>query len=82
MAAPGRIALFVERLEALELPYVVTGSVASMIYGEPRLTLDVKPIRDIRAMLASDPPLDRGSLADELRRRGLDGAWNRVTEAE
>ncbi len=186
MAAPGWIELFVERLEALELPYMVTGSVASMIYGEPRLTLDVdivldldagscaallatfpesefyrpplevvrlecaresrghfnlihhgtglkadiyltardslhrwglanrrrirfgegelavappeyvivrklefwseggseKHIRDIRAMLASELPLDREFLTAELRRRGLDAAWNRVTEAE
>ena len=41
MAAPGWIELFVLRLEAVGLPYMVTGSVASMIYGEPRLTLDV-----------------------------------------
>lgn len=41
MAAPGWIEQFVRRLEALELRYMVTGSVASMIYGEPRLTLDV-----------------------------------------
>jgi hypothetical protein len=41
MAAPGWIELFVLRLEAVGVPYMVTGSVASMIYGEPRLTLDV-----------------------------------------
>lgn len=41
MAAPGWIELFVSRLEAVGAPYMVTGSVASMIYGEPRLTLDV-----------------------------------------
>ena len=41
MAAPGWIELFVARLEALGLPYMVTGSTASMIYGEPRLTLDL-----------------------------------------
>ncbi len=41
MAAPGWIELFVLRLEALGVPYMVTGSVASMVYGEPRLTLDV-----------------------------------------
>jgi hypothetical protein len=41
MATPGWIELFVARLDTLGLPYMVTGSVASMIYGEPRLTLDV-----------------------------------------
>ena len=32
---------FVSRLEKLGIPYVVTGAVASIIYGEPRLTNDV-----------------------------------------
>ncbi len=41
MDAPGWIDVFIRRLEALGLPYMVTGSVASMVYGEPRLTLDV-----------------------------------------
>jgi hypothetical protein len=184
MAAPGWIELFVAPLEALGLPYMVTGSVASMIYGEPRLTLDVdvvlaldgdraaallaafpesgfyrpplevvqaecarearghfnlihhetgmkadvylaardelhrwglahrrrirfgegelalappeyvilrklefwreggseKHLRDVRAMLAAVPGLDRAFLEDELRRRGLEPAWRRVTD--
>jgi hypothetical protein len=41
MAAPGWIEPFVSRLQAVGAPYMVTGSVASMLYGEPRLTLDV-----------------------------------------
>jgi len=41
MAAPGWIELFTARLDTLDLRYMVTGSVASMIYGEPRMTLDV-----------------------------------------
>jgi hypothetical protein len=35
------VGTFVSRLEKLGLPYVVTGAVASIIYGEPRLTNDV-----------------------------------------
>lgn len=54
MAAPGWIELFVQRLEALGLPYMVTGSVASMIYGEPRLTLDVDIVLDLEAERATD----------------------------
>jgi hypothetical protein len=38
MAAPGWIDLFTAPLDALEIRYMVTGSVASMIYGEPRMT--------------------------------------------
>ena len=47
MATPGWIELFVRPLEALGLPYMVTGSTASMIYGEPRLTLDVDLVVDL-----------------------------------
>ena len=31
----------VQTLERLRIPYLVTGSVASMAYGEPRLTNDI-----------------------------------------
>jgi len=54
MAAPGWIELFVQRLEALGLPYMVTGSVASMIYGEPRLTLDVDVVLDVDVERVAD----------------------------
>lgn len=37
----------VEVFENLEIPYVVTGSVASMAYGEPRLTNDIDIVADI-----------------------------------
>lgn len=33
--------VFVEPLEAAGIPYMVTGSVATIIYGEPRLTHDL-----------------------------------------
>jgi len=38
---------FTTRLEQAGVPYMVTGSVASMIYGEPRLTLDVDLVIEI-----------------------------------
>ena len=31
----------VDVLERLDIPYMIVGSVASMAYGEPRLTLDM-----------------------------------------
>jgi hypothetical protein len=31
----------VETLERLGIPYLVTGSIATMAYGEPRLTNDI-----------------------------------------
>jgi len=44
--------LFTEPLERLGVEYVVTGSVAAMLYGEPRLTHDV----DLILELARDFP--------------------------
>jgi hypothetical protein len=54
MATPGWIELFVRPLEALGLPYMVTGSMASMIYGEPRLTLDVDLVVQLAVERARD----------------------------
>jgi hypothetical protein len=42
--------LFTERLEQMAVRYMVTGSVAGMLYGEPRLTHDV----DVVLELATD----------------------------
>ena len=41
MPAPTDFSVFVAALETSGLPYCVTGSVASGIYGEPRLTVDI-----------------------------------------
>ncbi|MDZ4828784.1 MAG: hypothetical protein SGJ09_01125, partial [Phycisphaerae bacterium] len=44
MSLPDWIKVFLAPLETLELPYAVTGSVASMLYGEPRFThVSVRP---------------------------------------
>lgn len=48
--------MIVETFEKLRIPYLITGSVASMAYGEPRLTNDI----DIVAAI------DRGHIADLL----------------
>jgi hypothetical protein len=44
MPAPEPLGLFLEPLERLAFPYCVTGSVASSVYGEPRLTADIDVI--------------------------------------
>jgi hypothetical protein len=41
MQDPDFISLFVEPLERAGIRYMITGSVASSIYGEPRNTLDI-----------------------------------------
>lgn len=39
--------VFMRRLNRLGVPYMVTGSVASMAYGEPRLTHDVDLVLEV-----------------------------------
>jgi len=41
MPDPSLISLFVRPLNQLRIPYLVTGGVASVIYGEPRFTRDI-----------------------------------------
>ena len=41
MQDPDLIAIFVAPLELAGIPYLVSGSVATAIYGEPRNTLDI-----------------------------------------
>lgn len=41
MLEPDLIALFVQPLNRLQIRYVISGSVASMLYGEPRVTHDI-----------------------------------------
>lgn len=50
--------------ERLEIPYLVTGSVAAMAFGEPRLTIDV----DIVAAVTEEkiPALEAAFPADEF----------------
>ncbi len=54
MAAPGWIERFTAPLEALEIRYMVTGSVASMMYGEPRMTLGVDLVVEIAVERAAE----------------------------
>jgi hypothetical protein len=39
--------IFVSRLNKLSVPYMITGAVASIIYGEPRLTNDIDLVIDM-----------------------------------
>ncbi len=40
--------IFIEPLDDLDIPYIVTGAVASIIYGEPRLTHDVDLVLELK----------------------------------
>jgi hypothetical protein len=45
---PDLIGLFIEPLERIGVPYMVTGGVAAVIYGDPRLTRDVDVVLELR----------------------------------
>lgn len=61
MLPPDLLEPLISRLEALGLAYVVTGSTAGILYGEPRMTHDVDlvvqlPGRDVPRFVAAFPP--------------------------
>lgn len=69
----------VEILERLQIPYIVTGSIASMAYGEPRLTNDIDIVADVEekhisGLLEAFPPnefyISEDMIRDAIRRKG------------
>lgn len=65
----------VSTLERLQIPYLITGSVAAMAYGEPRLTNDIDVVVDLNVShvdgLLSQFPADEFYLSDEAIRDAL-----------
>lgn len=90
MQLPDLIEPFVSRFERLAIPYMVTGSAAGIMYGEPRMTHDVDIVialemRDVARFVAAFPieefycpPED--VLAIEVR-RGQRGHANLISHA-
>ena len=69
------LARVVETFERLRILYIVTGSVASMAYGEPRLTNDIDVVAEISeahvpGLVAAFPP-DEYYLSEEAIREGI-----------
>lgn len=67
--------LVVDTFERLRIPYLVTGSIASMAYGEPRLTNDIDLVAGIReehipGLLAAFPT-DTFYLSEEAVREAI-----------
>jgi hypothetical protein len=65
----------VEVFEHLRIPYLVTGSIASMAYGEPRLTNDIDIVAGVNeghipALLEAFPS-DEFYLSDEMIREAI-----------
>ncbi len=67
----------VEALEELGIPYHIGGSVASSLYGLPRLTIDADLVADIRMkhvrplvkQLETDYYIDEDMIRDAIKRR-------------
>ncbi len=62
----------VETFERLRLPYLVTGSMATILYGEPRFTNDIDvvvqlPPEKVEALVAAFPPPDYYVDAERVR---------------
>lgn len=78
MTEPDLVGLFVTPLETLGVDYMITGGVASVIYGDPRFTRDIDLVLELREGDAGDlldgfssddfyrPPLE--ALLEEIRR--------------
>jgi hypothetical protein len=47
MTQPDFFSLFLHPLNSTDVPYMITGAVASTIYGEPRLTQDIDLVLDL-----------------------------------
>ena len=69
----------VETLERLHLPYLVTGSIATILYGEPRFTNDIDvvvqlPVEAVEAFTAAFPEgefyLDAERIRSAIAHRG------------
>ncbi len=46
--------LFTDRLNDKKIPYAITGSVAAIIYGEPRMTHDIDIVLEVNAGRVED----------------------------
>ena len=65
----------VETLEQLDVPCLVTGSVAAMAYGEPRLTNDIDILaaveeRHVAGLIAAFPP-DEFYISEQMIREAI-----------
>ena len=73
---PYELLEFIVRIfEKLQIPYLVTGSVAAMAYGEPRLTNDIDIVTGIDAThisgLLAELPRDQFYVSDDTIRDAI-----------
>lgn len=79
MAGPYELLeIVVGAFERLGISYLVTGSVASMAYGEPRFTNDIDIVAGVNeshipGLISSFPP-DRFNISEEMIREAIHGS--------
>ena len=87
MTDPDLIGLFITPLERLDIPYMITGGVASVIYGDPRFTRDIDLVLGLRsanigrlasAFAASDFYVPPGEVLEEEAARPRGGHFNLI----
>lgn len=90
MQLPELIEPFVQRLDALGIPYMVTGSTAGILYGEPRMTHDIDIVialsdRDVTRFVEAFPLEEFDCPPDDVLaievRRGQRGHANLIHHA-
>jgi hypothetical protein len=88
MSLEAMLALVVRHLDQAGIPYMVVGSAASSLHGEPRTTRDVDLVIDpspealtdlVSRLIAADFYLDADVAAQALRERGQFNAVERRT---
>jgi hypothetical protein len=87
MPVPDLFAAFLRPLNQLDLPFMVTGAVAAIVYGEPRLTHDLDIVLELepgdsQPLIAAFPETEFYSppreVIEEEARRESDGHFNLV----
>jgi hypothetical protein len=90
MSQPELLAAITRVLEAADVPYMLTGSWASSVYGEPRSTHDVDLVIDVwldavqalrAAFDSSDYAFDDVAAANAVRTRGMFQLWHHASGA-
>lgn len=66
-----------EKLESENIQYMVVGSIASMIYGEPRMTHDLDLVLEIRGIL-SETNVDQDYLNKWIKSLSLENQWQKI----
>jgi hypothetical protein len=72
--------LFVDPLNTAEIPYMITGATAAILYGAPRLTNDLDLVIELTEAATSGGGLAVDFLEREIASRALSDVWRDVRQ--